>query len=139
MSDRLLELTKTISPDANNRQVLDKLKVEQERGITVKAQTASMVYNYNGEDYLLNLIDTPGHVDFRTEVSRSLAACQGCILLIDATQGIQAQTVCDFSFVKWLRIRWPTFTWLSARASLLFPCSTRSICQPQMLHVCWSS
>ncbi|KAJ3147739.1 Translation factor guf1 mitochondrial [Geranomyces variabilis] len=96
LADRLLELTGTISKDSVNKQVLDKLKVERERGITVKAQTASMIYSHNGEYYLLNLIDTPGHVDFSYEVSRSLAACQGTVLLVDSCQGIQAQTVANF-------------------------------------------
>ncbi|CAO3651911.1 unnamed protein product [Mucor hiemalis] len=96
LADRLLELTNTISSSGSNKQVLDKLKVERERGITVKAQTVSMFYNYKGTEYLLNLIDTPGHVDFSYEVSRSLAACQGTLLLVDAAQGIQAQTVANF-------------------------------------------
>ncbi|KAJ2807075.1 Translation factor guf1 mitochondrial [Coemansia furcata] len=96
LADRLLELTGVISKTGKNKQVLDKLKVERERGITVKAQSVSMFYEHKGHRYLMNLIDTPGHVDFSYEVSRSLAACQGTILLVDAAQGIQAQTVANF-------------------------------------------
>ncbi|KAJ9603851.1 Translation factor guf1 mitochondrial [Cladophialophora chaetospira] len=95
LSDRLLELTGTIQP-GSNKQVLDKLDVERERGITVKAQTCSMIYKHKGEDYLLHLVDTPGHVDFRAEVSRSYASCGGALLLVDASQGVQAQTVANF-------------------------------------------
>ncbi|EPE29326.1 P-loop containing nucleoside triphosphate hydrolase [Glarea lozoyensis ATCC 20868] len=95
LSDRLLELTGTIEP-GGNKQILDKLDVERERGITVKAQTCSMLYKYKGEDYLLHLVDTPGHVDFRAEVSRSYASCGGALLLVDASQGVQAQTVANF-------------------------------------------
>ena len=95
LSDRLLELTGTIAP-GGNKQFLDKLDVERERGITVKAQTCSMIYTHKGEDYLLHLVDTPGHVDFRAEVSRSYASCGGALLLVDASQGIQAQTVANF-------------------------------------------
>ncbi|PNH72434.1 hypothetical protein VD0001_g5117 [Verticillium dahliae] len=96
LSDRLLELTGTISANASNKQILDKLDVERERGITVKAQTCTMIYNYKGQDYLLHLVDTPGHVDFRAEVTRSYASCGGALLLVDASQGIQAQTVSNF-------------------------------------------
>nr|XP_044986352.1 translation factor GUF1, mitochondrial isoform X2 [Jaculus jaculus] len=96
LADRLLELTGTIDKTKNNKQVLDKLQVERERGITVKAQTASLVYSFEGKQYLLNLIDTPGHVDFSYEVSRSLSACQGVLLVVDANEGIQAQTVANF-------------------------------------------
>jgi translation factor GUF1, mitochondrial len=96
LADRLLELTGTISTRSKNEQFLDKLQVEKERGITVKAQTASLFYEYKGTTYLLNLIDTPGHVDFSYEVSRSLYACQGALLLVDAVQGVQAQTMANF-------------------------------------------
>lgn len=122
LSDRLLELTGTIKPGDDNKQVLvrvmvpplasaassnlptnvsviqDKLDVERERGITVKAQTCTMIYKspHDGRDYLLHLVDTPGHVDFRAEVTRSYASCGGALLLVDASQGVQAQTVANF-------------------------------------------
>ncbi|XP_022672080.1 translation factor GUF1 homolog, mitochondrial-like isoform X3 [Varroa jacobsoni] len=97
LSDRFLEFTGTIGKSAQNKQVLDKLQVERERGITVKAQSASMIYQRKGQAFLLNLIDTPGHVDFTYEVQRSLSACQGVLLLVDANQGVQAQTVANFN------------------------------------------
>lgn len=96
LADRLLERTGTISTRHKNEQVLDKLQVERERGITVKAQSSTLFYEYKGLVYMLNLIDTPGHVDFSYEVSRSLAACQSALLLVDAAQGIQAQTMANF-------------------------------------------
>ncbi|KAM8938674.1 translation factor GUF1, mitochondrial [Pelodytes ibericus] len=96
LADRLLEITGRIPKADSNKQVLDKLQVERERGITVKAQSASLFYTFKGKKYLLNLIDTPGHVDFSYEVSRSLSACQGVLLVVDANEGIQAQTVANF-------------------------------------------
>ena len=98
LSDRLLEHTGTIVAGDGNKQVLDKLDVERERGITVKAQTCTMIYKHkeDGLDYLLHLVDTPGHVDFRAEVTRSYSSCTGALLLVDASQGVQAQTVANF-------------------------------------------
>ncbi|KAI2624477.1 GTP-binding protein lepa [Xylaria nigripes] len=106
LSDRLLEITGTISSSSSNRQILDTLEVERERGITVKAQTCTMIYNHDGVDYLLHLVDTPGHVDFRAEVTRSYASCGGALLLVDASQGVQAQTVANFylAFAQGLEI-----------------------------------
>lgn len=101
LADRLLELTGAIA-GGQRAQILDNLKVEQDRGITVKAQTASLIYQDDPDrgDFLLNLIDTPGHVDFCNEVYRSLAACDGAILLVDANHGIQAQTVSNYHLAK---------------------------------------
>ena len=93
LADRMIEKTNTLSDRELQNQVLDDMDLEREKGITIKSHAIQMEYQRNGQKYTLNLIDTPGHVDFSYEVSRAIASCEGALLVVDATQGIQAQTI----------------------------------------------
>ncbi|MFC1711615.1 translation elongation factor 4 [Patescibacteria group bacterium] len=105
LTDRVLELTKTVERRKMRDRHLDSHPISQERGVTIKLAPVRMNYHYNGNDYILNLIDTPGHIDFSYEVSRSLACCEGAVLLVDATQGIQAQTLANYNLASNLGLK----------------------------------
>ena len=100
LADRMIEVTGTIEKRKMKDQVLDSMELERERGITIKMQPVRMEYKLHNENYILNLIDTPGHIDFSYEVSRALKAVEGSILLIDSTQGVQAQTLTTLAMAR---------------------------------------
>jgi GTP-binding protein LepA len=105
LADRMLEVTKTVEKRKMQDRVLDDMELERERGITIKMRPVRMEYVVNGENYILNLIDTPGHIDFSYEVSRALKAVEGSILLVDATQGVQAQTLTTLETARQMGVK----------------------------------
>ena len=111
LADRLIEYTGQVAKRDMENQLLDSMELERERGITIKLAPVKMNYCYKGENYTLNLIDTPGHVDFNYEVSRSLAACEGALLIVDASQGVEAQTRKLFKVCVMRKI--PIFTFIN--------------------------